>query len=93
MYKLKIFIHLLLLITTTTLFAYSPPNHLPRVTPRAQKAKPKIAEDYNLWTFDEILDLLDEIESGEFEEKCSEEDLENLIQFLIFLARAGVTSP
>ncbi len=50
----------------------------------------QIAKDY-IPSYDEILLLLDEIESGELEHKCSSEQyIENLTQFIALLAKEGV---
>ncbi len=40
--------------------------------------------------YDQILELLDEIESDDFEKKYSQEDLENITEYLIFLSREGL---
>ncbi len=40
--------------------------------------------------YDQILELLDEIESDDFEKKYSQEDLQNITEYLIFLAREGL---
>jgi tetratricopeptide (TPR) repeat protein len=44
----------------------------------------------HLLTYDNLLDLFDDIESGVFEERATEEDVERMIQLLVLLARAGV---
>ncbi|GAB4194576.1 MAG: hypothetical protein Tsb0015_17530 [Simkaniaceae bacterium] len=41
-------------------------------------------------TFEEVLDFLEKLESGELEKTCSPEDLEKIKEFLIFLARQGM---
>ncbi len=43
-----------------------------------------------LLTYDQVLDLLDIIESDDFMEIYSPEDLEKINQFLVYLAKAGV---
>ena len=49
-------------------------------------------KDLHLMSFDEILNLLDEIETGELEKKCSFEDLERISGFLALLAKEGAES-
>ncbi|MCI0382222.1 MAG: hypothetical protein L0207_04125 [Chlamydiae bacterium] len=41
-------------------------------------------------SYDDVLKLLDEIESGEAEEKYTPEELERITQFIVFLAREGL---
>ncbi|MCI0382769.1 MAG: tetratricopeptide repeat protein [Chlamydiae bacterium] len=43
-----------------------------------------------LFSYDDVLKLLDEIESGEAEEKYTPEELERITQFIVFLAREGL---
>ncbi|MCI0382228.1 MAG: hypothetical protein L0207_04155 [Chlamydiae bacterium] len=43
-----------------------------------------------LFSYDDVLKLLGEIESGEAEEKYTPEELERITQFIIFLAREGL---
>lgn len=49
----------------------------------------QLVENLHLLTYDEILHLLDEIESGELEKKCSFSNWEKITHFLFTLANAG----
>ncbi|NGX47397.1 MAG: hypothetical protein K1000chlam3_00770 [Chlamydiae bacterium] len=94
MRNLKIFTHSLLLITTPSLLLYSQES-FPRTTIPVHRVNLKIDEENNLtnpnhfFSYDEIMDLLDELESGDLEERCSPEDLERMNHFLARLAKKG----
>jgi hypothetical protein len=49
----------------------------------------QIVTDYVL-SYDDMLRLLDEIESGELEDKCTPEQVEKITHFVAFLAKEGV---
>lgn len=90
MHKLNIFATSVLLATTPSMLAY-PHDPLPRATFQVQKVyseKNRAESDY-IWSYDNILQLLDEIESGELEKKCSLEELARVKHFLVFLAKEG----
>ncbi|MFI5334208.1 MAG: tetratricopeptide repeat protein [Chlamydiales bacterium] len=82
-------IHSLLLITTPALFAQ--PLHA-AVTPSTinEQIVPPKALKLDALSYDEILTLLSEMESGELEERCSPEDLENVAMYISYLAVQGV---
>ncbi|MBS0621649.1 MAG: hypothetical protein JSR80_01660, partial [Verrucomicrobia bacterium] len=90
MRRLNAFICWMLLLTTPPFFVY------PHVTPpidafHVQKVSYEeggAASDYVL-SYDDILQVLDAIESGELEEKCSLEGLERVKHFVAFLAKEG----
>jgi hypothetical protein len=44
----------------------------------------------DLFSYDAILQLLEDIETGALEDYCTEEDLERICYLLAHLARAGV---
>lgn len=73
--------------------ALYPQSHNSQITFQVQKVnleEKQIAKDY-MPSYDEILRLLDEIESGELEKKCtSEQQIENLTHFVALLAKEGV---
>lgn len=78
----KLFIQVLLLITTPTLLAapsggYSPGKNF------------KKKERYHLITYDEIVELLDDIESGKAEKKYSSKEFKRINRFLAYLATEG----
>lgn len=88
----KILVNSILLLTMTSVALY-PQGHIPQITFQTQKVnfeEKQIAKDY-MPSYDEILRLLDELESGELENKCSsEQQLENLTHFVALLAKEGV---
>jgi hypothetical protein len=49
-----------------------------------------LADNLHLLTYDEILSLLDELESGELEKRCSFAEWEKINQFLFTLANEGL---
>ncbi len=73
--------------------ALYPQSHTPQITFQVQKVnfeEKQTAKDY-MPSYDEILRLLDELESGELEKKCtSEQQIENLTHFVALLAKEGV---
>lgn len=70
MYKLKAFIYSLLLVTTPSL-AY--PHAPPQIS---QKLNEKPSE--SILSYDEIIHLLDELESGELKKRSTSEDLQKI---------------
>ena len=90
MRKLKLFLHFLLLIITTTLFALPNKNfHFANhIATSSQDVAPY--SDSQAFTYDQIMNLLDEIEYGEIEKKCSPIQLEQINQFIAFLATEGI---
>ncbi len=95
MSKFKIVIHLILLATTPSFLAYPQDNlghadfHVQMVHSRLKKNVRKSIR-YHLVSYDEILDLLEEIESGKKEYR--EKDLRRINRFLSYLAKEGVLS-
>lgn len=90
MRKLTIFTSSVLLTTTPSMLMY-PQDTSPRVIFQVQRVnyEEKMAErDYTL-SYDDMLRLLDEIESGELEKKCTPEELERVKHFIAFLAKEG----
>lgn len=91
MRKLKIFISSVLLATTPTMLVYPQPTS-PQVTIQMLKVnyeEQRTEKDYIL-SYDDMLRLLDEIESGDLENKCTPEELEKVKHFVAFLAKEGV---
>ncbi len=67
------------------------PQHTP-ITVQIQRVndqEQRTEKDYIL-SYDDMLRLLDEIESGELENKCTPEELERVKHFVAFLAKEGV---
>jgi|GEM_PF-1126018 len=90
---LKLCIYLLLLVTTPTLLAV--PTHAVASTSKFPSGKLnknfKKEKRYQSATYDEILVLLDEIESGKAEKKYSSKDLKRINKYLAYLAEKGMT--
>jgi len=97
MKKLKTITHLSMLITTPSLFAY-PQIHVPHVVPQ----KVNWFEDW-WWgegehavewvrpaTYDGIMQMLEDLESGELEERYPPEQLERVNEYLVTLAKEGI---
>jgi len=84
MFKLKLFSYLCLIAFFPSLFAH-PHLNFPGV--QVQNIH---TESKTFLTYDNIINLLDELESGELEKKCSVADLEQVNQFLALLAKEGV---
>ena len=81
---LRSLIFSIVLFSTFSLFA-CPQNSLPQMVFHLTSQG-----STHLLTYDEILNFLDELESGELEKKCSPAQLEQINQFLVFLAKEGV---
>jgi len=75
----KFFVHTLLLATSPALFVYPQ-------TPSVQQTAP---ETFTSFSYDDVLHLLDEIESGALEERCDEQELDRINQFIAHLATQG----
>ncbi|MFX0209518.1 MAG: hypothetical protein ACFFDT_26270 [Candidatus Hodarchaeota archaeon] len=90
MRKRKLFIYCILLVTTPTLLA-CPQNPLPHFqVVHCQSEQSNLQENARSLTYDEVLLFLEEIESGEFEERCSLAQLEQVNQFIALLAKKGL---
>lgn len=91
MRKLKLLLHCYLLIATTTLLAL-PNNSFYCITLNSGdlRSQAVIATDIQSLTYDQIIHLLQEIEEGDLENKCSPEQLEQINQFLALLAVEGI---
>lgn len=79
MRNLKLFVHTLLLVTTPTLLVY-PQDTLPQFHEQTN------AHDLS---YDDIMHLLEEIESGEKEHISSPAEIERINQFIALLAKEG----
>ncbi len=96
MCSLKIFTHSVLLVTIPSILLY-PQDHFSQLTlcPKKldiQADEEKQPEDNYLLSYDKILNLLDELESGELEQRCGPDDLEKINHFLALLAKEGMLS-
>ncbi len=45
---------------------------------------------YQFFSYDEVLDLLEKLEEGELEQRCSFDEFERINQFIAYLAKQGV---
>ncbi len=87
----KLFVNSILLLKMPSAALY-PQSHTPQTTFQVQKVnleEKQIIRDYVL-SYDEVLCLLDKIESGELEETCSPEQVESVANFVALLAKEGV---
>ncbi len=87
MRKLKVFTSSLLLATIPSTLLY-PQDALPRTAFQLHYEQKYTEHEYIL-SYDDILRLFDEIESGELENKCTPEELEKIKHFIAFLAKEG----
>ncbi len=90
MRKLKILTASVLLTTTPSMLVH-PQDALPRESAQVRQVnyEEKNGEhDYSL-SYDDMLHLIDEIESGVYENKCAPGDLEKIKHFVAFLAKEG----
>src|SRR5277367_1600344 len=88
---LNTFATAVLLATTPSILVY-PQDMLPRSTfqiPEITYEATSLENDYML-SYDDMIRLLNEIESGELVKKCSAEQLANLKHFVALLAKEGV---
>ncbi len=89
--KLRLFICWLFLAIAPTIplhahgFLLKPAPKFPHLTTEARDKKKDPIPSY-----DEMMQFLDDIESGALEKRCSPEDLERIKDLLVFLARQGV---
>lgn len=85
-YRLIAFV---LLITTPSLFALPRQFSTLLQTPLhpAQKESPRTP---TLFSYDNVLELLEKLESGELEKSCGPEELEKINHFLANLAKEGI---
>ncbi len=93
----RLFTNTILPLTIPSMAAY-PQYETPQITIYSQAAPTeldlvqKLKQDPLSYSYDDILNLLDQIESGELEKSCNEEDLERINQFLAHLAAEGMIS-
>lgn len=91
MHKLRTFICCILLITTPSHFVYSQNQYSFQKGYSKKKLKRNFrkTERYHLLTYDEILSLLQEIESGKAEKAYRPKDLKRIDRFVNYLAVHG----
>lgn len=96
MKKLKTMTHLGVLLTSSSLFAY-PQNHVPHVVTQTVSSwgnwwwgdQNKTEEWIRPTTYDEIMQMLKDLESGELEKRYPPEQLERVNDYLTTLAKEG----
>lgn len=89
MKRWKIFTYLTLLLTTPSLFSFPQPHMLYIVFHEANDQK-KIETWIRPNTYDEIIQMLDHLESGELERRYSPSELERVNDYLVTLAMEGI---
>lgn len=87
---LRILILSILIITTPTLLA-TPPQVI-KVRSKKLDKNFKKYERYHLVTYDQIISLIQEVESGKAEKKYKEKNLKRINRFLAYLAAEGSSS-
>ena len=80
-----------LLLTTPTFIAY-PTNDFPRFVVHQVNHQPIQIPDLRTLSYDEVVDLLNKIESDSFDERYSEDELDQINQFVSLLAMEGATN-
>ena len=97
MKKLKPLIHLSILISTPSLFVF-PQNHLPHVVSQGVNSsvnwwlcsQKQTTEWVRPTTYDEIIQMLDDLESGQLERRYPPEQLVYVNEYLATLAKEGI---
>jgi len=89
--QFNLLVNTVLLLTVPVTLLY-PQGNQSEVPPRVQKVnlENQQAERSNVPSYDEIMHLLDDLESGELEKRCNANDLDKINQYLAFLAQEGV---
>jgi len=91
MQKLKFFTHCTILATAPNLLAY-PQNNLPHINPQVVNCgyQQEDEEWVRPTTYDEIMQMLEDLESGKFERRYSPVQLERMNDYLATLAKEGI---
>lgn len=87
---LRILILSVLIITTPTLFA-NPPQTIQVRSKKLEKNFRK-RERFDLVTYDQIISLIEEVESGRAEERYKDKNIRRINRFLAYLAAEGSSS-
>ena len=87
----NLLVNSVLLLTVPVTLLYSQGNQS-EVPARVQKVnlENQQPERSHVPSYDEIMHLLDDLESGELEKRCNANDLDKINQYLAFLAQEGV---
>lgn len=80
-----------LFVTTPTLIAH-PIGEIPRSIIQQSSHQPVQIPDLRTLSYNEVVDLLSKIESDSFDERYSMDELDQINQFISFLAMEGVTN-
>ncbi len=92
MKKLKTITHISMLITTPSLFVY-PQNHEPHIFPQKVNwwwTQEQAIEWVRPTTYDGIMQMLEDLESGELERRYPPELLERVNEYLATIAKEGI---
>ena len=91
----KLFVNLVLFFTVPLSIAY-PKAEIPVIPIHSQTVSSETdviqRHGYNnpFFSYDDILDLLEELEEGDLEKRCSPEELERINYFIALLAKQGI---
>ena len=80
-----------LIITTPSLMAYQTVGEFPKLVTQEVSHKTFHIPDLQTLSYDQVVDLLALIESDGFEDNCSIDELDQINQFISFLAMEGAT--
>ncbi len=83
----QLFARSMLLVTLPVLALHSQTEEIRHYPTEIQKEE--IYDDL-FFSYDDLLDLLEELEEGDLEERCSVEELARINQFMVLLARQGI---
>ncbi len=95
MHRFRLLTHLLLLVTTPSLLVYPESNlrpayfHVQKVRSKRLNKNFRKEKRYSRLSYDEILELLSEIESGKTERNYQKDDWKCINQFLSYLVQKG----
>ncbi|MCK4934952.1 MAG: hypothetical protein KAR79_05135 [Simkaniaceae bacterium] len=89
---IKLIVNILLLLTTPTIIAHPCAPFYPTSIESEVNVRDISSEIPNLstWTYDEILDWIDQLESGELDDVYEDKDIPLIQAFIADLARAGI---
>ncbi|MEI8300776.1 MAG: hypothetical protein WCG10_04090 [Chlamydiota bacterium] len=91
---LKLLVNSILLFTLPSLIA-APQPHMSELRMYQQEIKKSVQKgikNYQIFSYDDVLNLLEELENGDLEAKCSIQELENINHFIAFLAKQGASA-
>ncbi|HEV7738091.1 MAG TPA: hypothetical protein VGO47_12050, partial [Chlamydiales bacterium] len=91
---LTFFHHFLLLFTIPALVVYPeatlPDFQTPHQNVLAEGSKKYAELKHEAFSYDDVLDLLEEIEEGHIDERCTPEEIDGINRFIALLAKQGI---